>query len=152
MRNLLVFTIALALMAHADTAGADERSGVLVVIVNASNAARPTASEIGDIYLRRTAQWGTGDRIVPLNAPPDSERRQQFDRIVLGMTPEEVARFWLDQRIRGRAAAPRDVADVHLAVRLVTKLPGAIAYVPADTELDGARVIARISNNKVVVP
>lgn len=150
MRTWFLVTLAVVLATAGGTLAADAPE--LVVIVNAENAAKPSAADLADIYLRRVAQWSDGTAIVPLNAPPETRPREQFDRVVLGMTPEDNARYWLDQRIRGRAAAPRQIADPHLAVRLVAKLSGAIAYVPADTELDGTRVVARIRNNKVVSP
>ncbi|HEX7476712.1 MAG TPA: hypothetical protein VF331_02795 [Polyangiales bacterium] len=67
---------------------------------------------------------------LPFNAPPHSADRELFDERVLGMEADEAARFWIDQRIRG-LQAPRTIPSPELAVRVVGKLPGAIAYVRA---------------------
>jgi hypothetical protein len=84
--------------------------------------------------------------------PPEAEVRRAFDGAVLRMSPEEVARFWLDQRIRGGARPPRQVPDPGLAVRLAAKLPGSIAYVPENLVNGSVKVVARIKSGKVVGP
>jgi hypothetical protein len=80
----------------------------------------------------------SGLKLVPFNHPAGSPDRVAFDRIVLGMSPEEVGRFWVDQRIRGGDAPPRTIDSISLLVRVVAALPGALAYVRegfASTEL-----------------
>src|SRR6185503_19654357 len=99
------------------------------------------------IFLRKEMTWDNGERIIPLNASPESERRQRFDRVVLGMSPDEAARYWLDLRIRGGGTAPREVGDSVLTVKLIAKLSGTIGYVPSDMQLPGVRVVARIRND-----
>lgn len=124
----------------------------LVVIVNAANPIAAAELALDDVFLRKRTAWPSGERIIPLNAAADSDRRQRFDRVVLGMSPEEAARYWLDVRIRGGGAAPREVADPALTVKLIARLVGTIGYVPDDTALDGVRVVARIRDAKVVRP
>jgi hypothetical protein len=150
---LLVGVVALAALAMPGRSGrAEPAAGDLVVIVNAVNKQVPSAAMLERIFLRKEMAWDSGERVIPLNASPESERRQRFDRVVLGMTPDEAARYWLDQRIRGGGAAPREVGDAVLTVKLVAKLTGTIGYVPAEVSLSGVRVIARIHNDKVVAP
>lgn len=131
---------------------AESSAGDLVVIVNAANPATPSAALLEKIFLRKAMAWDHGERIIPLNASIESERRQYFDRVVLGMSPDEAARYWLDQRIRGGGTAPREVSDGMLTVKLVARLSGTIGYVPSSIKLTGVRVVARIRNNKVVPP
>jgi ABC-type phosphate transport system substrate-binding protein len=131
---------------------AEPGRGDLVVIVNAGNPDRPSAGTLEKIFLRKALTWDSGERIIALNASPESERRGRFDHVVLGMTPDEAARYWLDQRIRGGGSAPREVGDAVLTVKLVARLSGTIGYVPADIKLTGVRVVARIRNDKVLPP
>jgi ABC-type phosphate transport system substrate-binding protein len=153
MQRILFGAIAIAALALPERpSGAEPVPGDLVVIVNPGNPARPSAGMLEKIFLRKELTWDSGERILPLNANPDSERRQHFDRVVLGMTPDEAARYWLDQRIRGAGSAPREVGDAVLTVKLVSRLSGTIGYVPTDTQLTGVRVVARIRNDKVVSP
>lgn len=153
LQRILVGVIAIGALAMPERpTRAEPVAGELVVIVNAANPARPSAAMLEKIFLRKEMNWDSGERIIPLNASPDSERRQRFDRVVLGMSPDEAARYWLDQRIRGGGTAPREVGDAVLTVKLIARLSGTIGYVPTDIKLSGVRVVARIRNDKVIPP
>jgi ABC-type phosphate transport system substrate-binding protein len=153
IQRILVGALAIAALAlPGRPSRAAPRPGELVVIVNAGNPDTPSATTLEKIFLRKELTWDSGERIIALNASPESERRERFDRVVLGMTPDEAARYWLDQRIRGGGTAPREVGDAVLTLKLVAKLSGTIGYVPADIQLSGVRVVARIRNDKVFPP
>ena len=70
-----------------------------------------------------------GTRLVPLNQPPGSAARVAFDRTLLGLEPDAIARFWIDQRIRGQGSAPRAIPNVALLLRVLAQLPGGVSYV-----------------------
>jgi len=76
-----------------------------------------------------------GVRLVGFNHPSGSRARELFDRVVLGMDPDQVARYWVDQRIRGSARPPRTVATVALLKEVINRYPGAVGYL-ALTDLD----------------
>ena len=153
MRHRVHILVALAALAMPGRSGrAEPAAADLVVIVNAANSERLSAQVLERIFLRKEMSWDNGERIIPLNASPESERRQRFDRAVLAMTSDEAARYWLDQRIRGGGNAPREVGDAVLMVKLVAKLTGTIGYVPGDVQLSGVRVVARIRIDKVIAP
>ncbi len=147
----LVVACALALSAISRPLAADGR-GELLAIVHPHNHAAVTAAGLESIFLRRERHWPDGGIVVPLNLVPESAARQAFDRVVLGMSPDEVARHWLDQRIRDGTSAPRELADPSIVVKLVAHLDGAIGYVPSGTELQGVVVIARIVSGGVAPP
>lgn len=96
------------------------------------------------MFTTRKQAWSGGKRIVPFNFPPKHEVRESFDRVVLEMDPDAVARYWIDRRIRGGNPPPKQVANARLIVRLVEKLDGAIAYVPRDTPLGATRVVREL--------
>jgi hypothetical protein len=147
--------IAAAAVVPGRAASGDDKTDAkleLVVIVHADNHEHASASDLEAWFLRKQRRWPNHDVLLPINFPPDTPARRVFDRAVLAMSPDEVARYWLDQRIRDGDAAPREVADTALIVRLVAKLRGAIAYVPADTTLTGVRVVARIRGGELVAP
>jgi ABC-type phosphate transport system substrate-binding protein len=152
LHRILVGVIAIGALAIPERPRAEPGPADLVVIVHAGNPARTSAAMLEKIFLRKEMAWDNGERIIPLNASPDSERRQRFDRVVLGMSPDEIARYWLDHRIRGGGTAPREVGDAVLTVKLIARLTGTIGYVPSDTQLSGVRVVARIRNDKVIPP
>jgi hypothetical protein len=87
------------------------------------------------IFLGETVDGPGGVRFVGFNHPPKTRPRVLFDGVVLGMGPDEVARYWVDQRIRGGVRPPRTVASIELLRQVVAQLPGAISYLPS-TDLD----------------
>lgn len=101
--------------------------GRLVVVVSAKSP----ATNVSRLQLKRAFLGEAivvGDvRLVPFNAVPNSDARAGFDRSVLGMSVDEVGRFWIDRKVRGQGAAPRSLPAVHLA-KVVAKFPGAISY------------------------
>ena len=76
--------------------------------------------------------------------------RTHFDRVVLGMTPDEVARFWIDRRIRGRGSPPTKAPKAATVLKVVAALAGAIGYVPQSQVGPGVKVVARVAQDKVI--
>jgi hypothetical protein len=124
----------------------------LVVIVNPGNAVKMSAEYLESLFLKKDRFWDGNAPVIALNAPPDNSSRREFDRVVLGMSGDTAASYWIDTRIRSGTAPPKEIADPALTVKLVAKLKGAIAYVPAATAVTGVRVIGRIKRGKWTTP
>lgn len=71
-----------------------------------------------------------GHRLIPFNYPPEHPLRQRFDTVLLELSPESMARYWIDRRIRGQGMPPRIVPAAPIMKAVVTRLPGAIGYIP----------------------
>jgi hypothetical protein len=140
--------VALAIAVPA-AAGDDE---LAVVVHPATPCERLDAVALEALFTSSQRAWSDGRSVVALNYPPEDPRRVQFDRVVLHMTPEQVGRYWVDQRVRGGTRAPRQVPDPLLALRLVARLPGAVAYVPAALVDDTVRVVARLREGRLLEP
>jgi ABC-type phosphate transport system substrate-binding protein len=112
----------------------------LVVVVHPDNTENPTRAQLAAMFTTRMQSWNGGTRVVPLNFPPRHEVRINFDRSVLQMSPDEVARYWIDRKIRGGNPPPKAVESAQLICRLVAKLPGSVGYVPRSLA-EGVRVI-----------
>jgi hypothetical protein len=108
--------------------------------------------ELAAVFTAARRTWEGGEAIKLFNLPPQTEARVEFDRVVLKMTPEQSAQFWLDRRIRGEGTPPRQVPSPDLLVRVVAALAGAISYVPEDKVGKGVKVVARVRGGKVVGP
>ena len=112
----------------------------LVVVVAGSSPMQ----DISRANLRRAylgePTGGPGGRIIPLNQPPGTPARSQFDRAVLGLEPDAMAQFWIDQRIRGHGGAPRSV-PVAILTRLIPRLAGTVGYVRANEVVPGLKVV-----------
>jgi ABC-type phosphate transport system substrate-binding protein len=125
----------------------------LVVITHSALAERQLdIDDLRAIFLRKRLMWSGGQHIVPVNQPSGSPVRVAFDRAVLGFSAEQVARFWIDARIRSGIQAPRTVPSDGMTVNVVKLLPGCIGYVPAELANAGVRVVARIEAGQVLPP
>lgn len=150
-RHIAVGILALALLPRLSPAA--DTPPDLDVIVHSSVPAQPLdRAGLAAIFSMTRRSWGSGLNAVPFNYAPDTALRRNFDAAVLGLAPAEVARFWIDQRIRGYGHPPRQVADPSIMVRLIASLKGSIGYVPAGTADKSVRVVARIRQGKVVPP
>lgn len=97
-------------------------------------------AQLRQVFLGEPSKHG-GVKLLPLNLPGQSPERSQFDQVVLGMDPKQVARFWVDQRIRGKAKPPKTIPSASTLVRLVAKVPGAIGYVPVSEVGDQVQIV-----------
>ena len=70
-----------------------------------------------------------GRSLIPFNHPPRTPDRELFDQRVLGMDADQVAKYWVDRKIRGQAGPPRTVTSLRMLIAVVSKLPGAIGYI-----------------------
>ena len=128
--SLLAFALLVAATVPMTTPQVRAAGKPLVVVVSASAAMK----DISTATLRRAFQgmatdFEAGKRFIPLNHPPGTPTRTQFDRAVLGLEPDAVGAFWIDRRIRDESPPPRTVPTPELALRIVGSLLGAITYV-----------------------
>lgn len=156
MRKLVIISsvvFGLFIAALGAPSRADDGGDNLAVVVNSAvGVSRLSASELEAIFTSSQRNWKDGSNISTFSYAPENPIRRAFDSVVLRLSPEEVARFWLDQRVRGGARPPRQVPDAAIAVRLVAKMPGSIAYVPENLVNSSVKVVARIRGGKVVEP
>lgn len=87
-----------------------------------------------------------------MNLPPDNPVRQEFDLVVLGMRPDDVERFWLDNKIRSGIGSPRKLSGPDSVVRYVSGDEAGIGYVATSDANDSVRVVARIRAGRVLPP
>ncbi|MGA7742319.1 MAG: hypothetical protein WBP56_06715 [Polyangia bacterium] len=152
-RWVLATSIVLALLAVLGGGLRAEAPPVLAVIVHPGVPATTLgAAELASIFTRATRSWKDGSPIRPLNLPPGTPERAEFDRVVLNMSPDRSAQYWIDRQVRGDEPAPKAIAKADIVVRLIPTLTGSIGYVPADKVDAKSRVVARIRDGKVVAP
>ncbi|HEY3668317.1 MAG TPA: hypothetical protein VGL19_20080 [Polyangiaceae bacterium] len=109
-------------------AKASDRIVLAVVVAKTSNVQDISMSELKRVFMNEGDSDSGGQRYVPFNHPPHTTDRVAFDRLVLGMSPDEVSQFWIDRKIRGLSGPPRSVDSLSLLLRLIGRLPGAISY------------------------
>ena len=125
-------------MAHAQ-ASADS---LAIVVSKESPILTLTEYELKKLYLGTNISGPTGTRIIPFNQAPSSPDRVLFESRVLGMTPDEVARYWIDRKIRGQGVPPKVVSPADLLQKVVSRLEHSVAYVRVGQVSGDVRVIA----------
>jgi hypothetical protein len=136
-----------------NAAVAGSADGDIAVVVNPSlRAVRFDLAKLEAIFTTTARNGPDGKPIIVFNSPPDDKLRIEFDRVVLRMTPDQVSRHWIDQRIRNGQRPPRQIGDPALILRLVGKLPSSIGYVPRRLVDSTVVVVAFIHEGKVVTP
>jgi hypothetical protein len=136
---------ALLLAAFAAPRRANAESSRIVIIGNKSNPSHALgAGDIEAIFTTRRLYRSDGRAIIPFNFPPKHPIRIAFDRIALHFEPDEVARFWIDRRIRGGHPPPRQVPDAQTMLRVVAALDDAIGYLPLDLVDSNVNIIGEL--------
>jgi hypothetical protein len=136
----LLLALCVLLPAHPGTR-AEAAHPLLVVISSATGIKDISAALLRRAFQGYPAEYASGKKLVPLNHPTGTVERHRFDRAVLGLAPEEVGPFWVDQRIRGTAQPPRTVPSPELAVRVVLSFAGAITYAGPELLKPGLNVL-----------
>ncbi len=125
----------------------------LDVVAHLSTPASKLSSvELEALFTRAQTRWGDGTAVIPLNAPTGNPMRDEVDRVVLRLSPDQVGRFWLDRRIRGLGLPPRQVPDATLMLKVIANLRGSIGYVRPELATPKVKIVARIRQGRVVPP
>jgi len=144
---LLAVGLALAGALTGQPRPADAADVPLAVIVGeASPLTNVSKSTLRRAFLSEpTVEAGV--KLLPLNQNPGSAERSRFDSAILGLQPDDMSRFWIDQRIRGQGSPPRAIPSVALLGKLLAHLPGAISYVKA-TEIPASVKVLTVDGRK----
>jgi hypothetical protein len=119
-----------AVLAVEGRALADHKK-LVVVVAKGSTVTSISKSDLKHCFMGEATSTD-GKPLVPFNAEPKTPERAGFDRGVLGMSPDEVGRYWVDRKVRGQASAPRSLPSVMHVQKVVAKFPNAISYLPVD--------------------
>lgn len=110
---------------------AAEDTKLVIVVAKASPIKSLSRAELKRAFLGESVS-SHDITLVPFNSQPGSPPRAGFDKAILGMSPAEVGRYWVDRKVRGQSGAPRSLPSMAHVLKVVAKFPGAISYVPAD--------------------
>jgi len=126
----------------------------LAVVVHAGADGQPLDSAaLVAIFTGAEKKWKNGTPIKVFNLAASSSERNEFDKVVLRKTPEQVAQFWVDRLVRGEGQPPTQVPKAELLAKVVGSMPGAIGYVPPEkVDVTKTKIVARIRDGKVVAP
>ena len=142
MRRLVVTSLALlaAVLARAAPALADgepasPRRAILIIVAASSPVQDVPLEELRRIFSAESRNF------VPLNLPPGSAERVGLDLLLLGRGPEDVARYWIDRKIRGQGSPPRVIPSAALVAKIVARVPSTMGYVLVGPLPAGVKVL-----------
>ena len=121
------FLLALLAIAPLGLVSADSVPRLVVVVAKGSPVMDISRAELRQVFLSDSTVV-SGHKVVPFNFAANSAQRIAFDRVVLGMSTDEIGRFWIDRKIRGQRPAPRAVPSAAYMAKLVQVFPGALGY------------------------
>ena len=138
--TIAVLVIGLCLMVTGGSAGVEGQK-LVVVVAKGSSVVNISRSDLKRCFLGDPVSAG-GKTLVPFNAAPNTPERSGFDKAVLGMSPDEMGRFWVDRKIRGQGSAPRSLPSPAHIAKVAAKFPGAIGYLTADQMTSDIQAVA----------
>ena len=96
--------------------------------------------------VKTNAEYVSGSRITLLVRAPVAQERTVVLSKIYGMNEDEFRQYWIGKMFRAEVAAgPKIVYSSEMARELITVIPGAIGFLPANAVGSGVKVI-RIDN------
>lgn len=120
---------------------ADAKVRLVLVVGKDCSLKEISTRDLKRLYSGHRVFGASGEALIPFSHSAMSPDRVAFDRAVLNMSPDEVARYWVDRKIRGQSAPPRSIDSPAVLQRVVSKLNGAIGYVRASDVRDEVRIL-----------
>lgn len=118
----------------------------VVVVVNAANpAGELSADDVSKMFLKKTARWANGERVLPVDLVDSSALRQAFSKQVHGKTTAAVKAYWQKMIFSGHDVPPPEKPSIGEALAYVRSYPGAIGYAPAGADLGPGIKILRVT-------
>lgn len=133
-------------------AGDAARSSIAVIANKAVVTGKVSRADLRPLFQTKKDTWPDGTPAKPFNLPESSAQRQAFDKAVLGLDADRVARYWIDRKIRGGDRPPQTAPSAAVLVKVVSKTPGALGYVDVALVDASVKVVARIVDGEVVAP
>jgi hypothetical protein len=98
--------------------------------------------ELRKIFLGEKQYWDDGTRIVLLVRAPVARERDVVLQQIYRMGEPEFQQYWIAKVFRAEVSAkPKIVYSSDMIRELVTALPGAVAFLPADEVGPGMKVL-----------
>jgi hypothetical protein len=139
--NVLALAALLGMAATGATPVVGAAKPALAIVVSRDSSIRDLSFyELKRAFLGENVAAG-GKRLIPLNFPPNSRERTAFDKVVLGMSQEEAARYWIDRKIRGQPGSPRAITPVEVLMKVVARLDGAVTYADPRDLNPGVKIV-----------
>jgi hypothetical protein len=116
-------------------------NGLVLVVGKASPISSVSKAELNRIFSGDTVKVD-GEPVVPIALASGRPERQAFDQAVLGMSPDEASKYWIDRRIRGQGNPPKSAPSPEVMAKVVASFPSAMGYLPASALTPALKPVA----------
>ncbi|ACT46952.1 hypothetical protein [Methylotenera mobilis] len=130
MRLLLALLLATSSLCLTMASYAADKTVIAVIVANDNPIKSIAVGELKLIYWRKKTYWSHGQRIHPINLPPDNPVRLHFSTSILGSLPNTQSDYWNGLYFHG-VSPPHVLYSDEAAIRYVQETAGSIAYVDA---------------------
>ena len=120
--------------------GAGDGPPIAIIVAKTFPMDQMSFGDLKRLYMGTSIVAG-GKTLVPLTYPKSTPERRVFDSAVLGMSTDEVGRYWIDRKIRGQSGQPRSIESPDVAIRVISKLNGALGFVRADATNHDVKIL-----------
>lgn len=129
--------------ALAPSALAAQEAASIAIVTNPRTAASDISFlELRKIFLGEMQFWGDNSRIVLLVRAPVARERDVVLSKIYRMGEAEFQQYWIAKVFRAEVSSkPKIVYSSDMTSELVTALPGAIGFLPADEVGPGMKVL-----------
>ena len=138
----LLLAVCLGLVSFSLPALAQTASGIAIVVHPDVPVDNLTVSELRRVVLGDREFWPAGVRITLLIRAPVAHERDVVLKNLCQMTEAQFRQHWIGKVFRADTAlAPKIVYSAEMAVAMVNRFPGAIAFVDASLLSKGLKVV-----------
>jgi ABC-type phosphate transport system substrate-binding protein len=138
MKRNTILAFALAALAAVGATAAEQS----IVIVNPSN---PTATmrkaEVSRLFLKQTATWANGTKVLPIDLASTSHTREAFTRTVHGRSVEAILAYWNQKMFSGAEVPPPQKTSDKEVIDFVRANPGAVGYVSSSAPVQQVKIL-----------
>jgi ABC-type phosphate transport system substrate-binding protein len=112
------------------------------VIVNPDNAAASVDRKfVAEAFLKKVTRWPNDELIRPVDQESRAAARQAFSEGVLKRSVSAVKSYWQQMVFSGTGVPPPELDSEGDVVKFVLKNRGAVGYVSAGANLQGAKIL-----------
>jgi ABC-type phosphate transport system substrate-binding protein len=113
----------------------------VAVIVNSSNTATISDSDISRLFLGKLKSFPNGDKAAPVNSKFGGETRYEFEKNILKKNSSQVKAYWSKLIFSGKGKPPKELGSDNNTLTLVASDPTIIGYVDAASVDSTVKVI-----------
>ncbi len=128
MKALLCLAALMSMIASFSVQATDS----IVVVANTQDKSlNLNRQEVRNLFMGGVLPY----ELTAVALPPSNQTRVIFNTKVVGLTESRIQSYWAQMRFSGRKKPPREINNETLLIEYLKSHPGAVAYLPADTDI-----------------